>query len=226
MTTFHQEIDLRTATPSTVPIIDAKNIGFQASKVYIDNYTSYYFYLRDALAYIPPWWLGAVWKLYHTTDWAYVDLKSPFSATQSPTDPSYFLRLVWTDEEEVPLSQGSSSLGTSISVNIGPPPISVTVNSKAGIVPVTQYTVACSSTRADLVPAVRDFSSIMIYNDGSKTAYIGEYATVSASTGIPLAAGAYYVYDLDSTAIHMLGAICSGTDTTTLRVFVSTVQSA
>lgn len=96
----------------TPVIIVSQNVGFQAKAVAVDNYSAYYIYLKDADSYIPPFWGGAVRVLYHTTDFAYAELSSPFGDPQLPSDPSFFCEFTWTDADS-PFTPGGSIAGTS-----------------------------------------------------------------------------------------------------------------
>jgi hypothetical protein len=89
-----------------------QDVGFQARAVGIDNYTPYYLYLKDADSYIAPFWTGAIRVLTHTTDYAYVQVASPFGP-QAPVGVSYLVHLVWTDSPEVQQTPGSSIAGSS-----------------------------------------------------------------------------------------------------------------
>jgi hypothetical protein len=103
--------------------IFTQDVGFQARAVGIDNYTPYYLYLKDADAYIAPFWVGAIRALTHTTDWAYVTVSSPFGPQGVPPGISSFIHLTWTDSPEVQQSPGSSIAGT----GGGGPPVIVNV---------------------------------------------------------------------------------------------------
>ena len=106
--------------------IFTKDVGFQAHAVEIDNYTPYYLYLKDADAYIAPFWVGAIRVLSHTTDYAYVEVASPFGPQGIPIGTSYMIHLIWVDSKEVQSSPGTSLGG--IGVSGGPvPPVNVNV---------------------------------------------------------------------------------------------------
>src|SRR5665647_874871 len=112
--------------------IFTQDVGFQSHAVLIDNYTAYYLYLKDADSFIAPFWVGAIRILSHTTDYAYVTVASPFGAQGVPTDPSYFIHLVWVDSKEVQSTPGSSIGGTGggappVDVNVTNSPVAVTV---------------------------------------------------------------------------------------------------
>lgn len=84
--------DQSIAVPST-PIADgtyalSKNIGFPALSIAIDNLTGYWLYIPAANAFIPPWWTGVVVNPVHTTDYAYLQWKSPFGGSQSTSTPN------------------------------------------------------------------------------------------------------------------------------------------
>jgi hypothetical protein len=97
-------------SPASVPvaglprtIATQKNIGFQAQSVFIDNYTTWWLYLKDADIYIPPYWIGVVRNLHHATDWAYAEWRSPFLDLQQPAGiSSFFAHFVWTNEILIP----------------------------------------------------------------------------------------------------------------------------
>ena len=106
MTSWTENIQSPQGVPPTgLPVSDAvrKNIGFQAQSVVIDNYTTWWLYLKEPDIHIPPYWIGVVRNLAHQTDWAYAEWHSPFTDIQQPAGiESYFAHFIWTDEILVP----------------------------------------------------------------------------------------------------------------------------
>lgn len=109
-----------TALGPTPVVIVTQNVGFQAKAVAVNNYSAFYVYIKDADSYIPPFWGGTVLVLFHTTDYAYAELASPFGDPQVPSDPSYFIEFTWTDIPS-PFVPGGSIAGTSLVI----PPFNV-----------------------------------------------------------------------------------------------------
>lgn len=90
---------------SFAPIIPTrpytKPIGFTATAVYVDNYTAYWLFFKDAQRFVPPYYVGVCLLLITSTGNEYVEVKSPYTPTQSPTDPSYSVNLKWTDNASI-----------------------------------------------------------------------------------------------------------------------------
>lgn len=96
MATWTENIDTP-VVPSGIAV--SKNIGFQAHSVIIDNFTTYWLYLKDADVYVPPYWIGVIRNLLHATDYAIAEWKSPFTTTQTPAGiESFFAHFVWVSD--------------------------------------------------------------------------------------------------------------------------------
>jgi hypothetical protein len=195
-----QQVDF-TAGPPTSGFVVNQDIGFQARAVAIDNYTAYYIFLRDAQAFIAPYWVGAIRVLLHTTTRAYAELLSPFTTEpQVPTDPSFFARFIWTDATDAPFTPGQSIYGGS-----GTPPIVVigggfvteflstvvTVGVAAVVLPATPL----ANRKSMLVQAAQDNTAV-IYIGGSTVT-----ADQAATGGIQLNPGQSMPIDTTATAI-------------------------
>lgn len=113
MAQWNSTIPLTTGAP-VIPVILDQNVGFQARSVLVDNYTAYWLYIRTADSFIPPYWIGAILQLTHQTDWVYIELKTPFGVDQianPPTGPSYLVRSIWSDEQNVVAGSGLPGAG-------------------------------------------------------------------------------------------------------------------
>lgn len=107
------------------------NVGFDALSIAIDNLTGYWVYLPEAQAYVPPWWVGVVRNPVHSTNYGYVQWKSPFGGPQTITTSGAVnnpgLTVMFTDYF-VPYNSGSLIPTQSTSGSgVAPPPILVTV---------------------------------------------------------------------------------------------------
>lgn len=97
-------------TPTGVPVTGLpisvavdKNIGFQSHSVIVDNYTTWWLWLKDPDVYIPPYWVGVIRNLEHQTDYAYAQWQSPFANPQPANGlQSFFAHFTWTSEVLTP----------------------------------------------------------------------------------------------------------------------------
>lgn len=105
---FNRYIDL-SSDPGGVDIFN-QNVGFQATAVKVDNYSSYWIFFPNADSFVPPFWAGTILLLRHTTDIQETILKSPdANANPQPfTSPSFFLHLEWTNATDVSFNPGLS----------------------------------------------------------------------------------------------------------------------
>lgn len=180
--------------------IFTQDVGFQGHAVGIDNYTPYYLYLKDADAYIAPYWVGVIRVLSHATDYAYVKVASPFGA-QAPVGPSYFIHLTWTDSREIQQTPGNSIAGS-----IGSPPVVVTGTE---LIQYDSNVITVGLTRIAIpIQYTTDRRAVLLqsskYNDPAATIYIGGpnvTADDGAKGGIQLSPGMSYPMDLDFPAI-------------------------
>jgi hypothetical protein len=125
-----------TNLPAKFPLLVSQPVGFAKplAAVSIDNYTPYWIYLRDSDSYVPPYWTGAVRPLVHTSQYAYAEVKNPFTGDQSPNliDASYFMHFVWTD---VPQGfQGGSSISAVTMGGGGVPPSTTTITGFTSVI--------------------------------------------------------------------------------------------
>jgi hypothetical protein len=162
---------LFTTLPSSFPVLVSQLVGFAKPllSVGIDNYTPYWIYLRDADSYIPPYWVGAIRSLVHTSQYAYAEVKDPFGAPAVPNivDPAYFAHFVWTDTAEG-YASGSAIGGVA---NTPTPPIVVTISNPC--CPGDTFPVnACRATQT----ADQD------YNDGSFDKYLIDHFDFNTGT--------------------------------------------
>lgn len=177
-----------------------QDVGFQAKAVGVDNYTPYYLYLKDADAFIAPYWVGVIRVLTHTTDYAYVKVQSPFGP-QTPPPPNYFIHLTWTDSDQVQQTPGSSIAGS-----ISSPPI-ITVEQALLQYDSNVITVALVPIAIPIV-YVADRKAVLLqsskWNNPAATIFIGGplvTADDGNKGGIQLSPGMSYPMDLSETAI-------------------------
>lgn len=123
-------VELVTVPTDPIPdgkIAFSKDVGFQAKSIAIDNLTGYWLYLPEAQSFIPPWWIGVVRNPVHSTDYSYVQWKSPFGGAQTTPIPGIGANPGFTillTDYYVPYNSGSLLPGAPGS---GPGPLPVIV---------------------------------------------------------------------------------------------------
>lgn len=85
-----------TLTPTGLPM--AQSLGFEATSVEVDNYTSSYLSLPDVGKTIPPWTYGAVVALPPGIRTATAKLLPTVPAIPGPPVPTQQATLIWSDE--------------------------------------------------------------------------------------------------------------------------------
>lgn len=199
MSVFTQEIDFSSLSPPI--ILEPKNIGFQATAVYIYNYTAYWIYLPGAEVYIPPFWADACRFLTHTTDYTYVEIKTPANIEQNPTVSSYVLRLTWTSEPAI-YSEGSN-LNPTPPVGADPivPPLLIPTyrtKLKTVMIALSYITAKYGDVTAGITNwALQGRITIGIHNTGPGIIKCGDAINLSLPTpeGFTVAVDGYYFLD-------------------------------
>ncbi len=190
----------------------AKNIGFQAQSVAVDNYTAYWIYFPGADAYAPPFWGGIILSLGHTSDYAYAKLLSPFTGSaQAPTDPSYQLHTVWSDQV-VPFNAGQQIAGTG---GVGPPPFIVNITPDDFKLEFLS-TIIIITNVAQPIPtaALTDRTSLLLQApfDNTDIVYVGGMgvtADETATGGIQIGPGQSCPVETDGAIIYAIAAVPS-----------------
>lgn len=92
----------------------ARNIGFRATGLVVNNFTGYWLYVDKAYSYIPPNWVGIVLPLIHSTDYLNIVVQSPYDSTQNPVVQGQFVQITAFD------GPVAASAGTNYSVQEEP----------------------------------------------------------------------------------------------------------